>query len=143
MGFFDKVDMARKLPKGVRLNNPGNIEITKDKWEGMSKKQKDKRFVTFDTPEHGIRAIGKILKSYSKTGRDTIEEIVTRWAPPVENDTEAYIRTVEQESGLNRKEVIDTPKELRGVIRGIIRQENGKQHIPDNSVIESGISLMR
>ena len=29
------------LPRGLRNNNPGNIRITKDKWQGLREKQED------------------------------------------------------------------------------------------------------
>jgi len=44
--------------RGVRNHNPGNIRKTKDKWVGSDVKQKDDAFVTFSTPEFGIRALG-------------------------------------------------------------------------------------
>ena len=37
----------KSLPRGLRNNNPGNIRITKDKWQGLREKQTDKDFFQF------------------------------------------------------------------------------------------------
>lgn len=43
----------------------------------------------------GYRAMFVLLDTYKRRhGCDTLRQMVTRWAPPTENDTEAYIRTV-------------------------------------------------
>ncbi|MBN5203088.1 hypothetical protein JY494_26615, partial [Serratia marcescens] len=66
--------------RGLRNNNPGNIEASdKNPWEGQT--GSDGRFAKFETPEHGIRALGKNLLSYQRQGYDTVSEIVNRWAP--------------------------------------------------------------
>ena len=88
-------------PRGIRNNNPLNIRKSADKWQG--KAGDDGAFVIFDTPENGIRAAGRLLKTYrDKHGLNTIRGIVNRWAPPNENNTEAYIAFVEQKTGFFR-----------------------------------------
>lgn len=131
------------IPRGIRNNNPGNIELDKDEWKGMADEQTDPRFITFDFMEYGIRAIVRILRSYSRRGVSTIEGIVETWAPPFENDTEAYIKMVEQVSGVDRATEIDVQDVdvVVRVVRGIIIQENGKKYLPEDSVIKRGIEL--
>lgn len=63
--------------------------------------QKDKSFFTFLAPEWGYRAALRTLQNYNRVHRLTsIRQWVSRWAPPVENDTEAYIRCVCQRTGM-------------------------------------------
>lgn len=72
----DVVDGTR----GIRNNNPGNIEFNdNNSWQGQT--GSDGRFAKFETPEHGIRALGRNLLSYGKQGYDTPAEIIGRWAP--------------------------------------------------------------
>ena len=52
-----------------------------------------KGFVEFETREHGIRAWLVLMRNYRhKYGCRTIRQIVSRFAPPSENNTERYIR---------------------------------------------------
>lgn len=129
------------IPRGIRNNNPGNIE-NRENWEG--KIGDDGRFIIFRSPEFGIRAIARIFRSYQKRGVVTIEQIIETWAPPFvngkfENDTQAYIRSVETSSGFSRGTIVDGAS-VKEVIAGIILQENGSQPYP-LSVIQKGIDL--
>jgi len=126
-------------PRGIRNNNPGNIRHG-EKWQGMAAEQKDAAFVTFISPEYGIRAMVKLFASYrDRYGLMSISQIIGRYAPPSENDTAAYIAAVSKE--------IDTPKDARlgvddypGFIAAVIRHENGQQPYP-LSTITAGIAL--
>ena len=102
------------MKRGIRNNNPLNIRHSQDQWEGMRKTQTDKSFVQFETMAYGYRAVWKILESYWKHFRQqrttfTVKSIVARWAPPTENDTDAYIRAVLQLSGLGGNENLPRP----------------------------------
>ena len=90
----DGAKSTRKETRGIRNNNPGNIEKSKNnKWQGMAESQPDKRFITFTSPEWGIRAIARILINYKdKYDLDTVKKIISRWAPPSENNTGAYVK---------------------------------------------------
>jgi len=74
--------------------NPLNIRFDrKTNWFGS--RLKDKRgFVQFCAFSYGYRAAVMILRSYAKRNVRTIGEIIERWAPRNENDTEAYINSV-------------------------------------------------
>ncbi len=85
--------------RGLRNNNPGNIEAGKNTWDGQT--GSDGRFAKFVTPEHGIRALGKNLMSYGSQGYDTVNEIVNRWAPASDgNNTAAYVKALCSELGV-------------------------------------------
>jgi hypothetical protein len=80
--------------RGFRNNNPGNIRHG-SKWKGLKEVQDDKSFCSFVSVEFGIRAIFKLLDTYStKYDLNTIENIISRYAPPSENATSNYINTV-------------------------------------------------
>ena len=59
-------------------------------------------FVQFTSPEMGIRAAARTLKSYRKKGLTTLTGIINRFAPGSENNTESYIHSIEQMIGVNR-----------------------------------------
>ncbi|GAP76759.1 structural protein P5 [Pseudoalteromonas sp. SW0106-04] len=111
--------------KGLRNNNPLNIKYSGDKWQGMT--GTDGPFVVFETPKHGLRAAGRILRTYAHTHqlRD-IEGIVSRWAPPSENDTQNYIEFVTTKTGLPRNQALDRDTYPQ-VLAAMIHMENGSQ----------------
>lgn len=75
---------------GIRLNNPLNIRFSPmNNWQGQVGSEKG--FCKFVDFEHGFRAALVLLCNYQRKGYDTIRKIVTHWAPPSENNTEAYI----------------------------------------------------
>lgn len=127
-------------PRGIRNNNPGNIRKSKTLWVGESPQQTDPSFAQFTAPEYGIRAICKILRSYKAAGINTIQQIISRWAPPTENDTFSYTKSVEAALNVSRYDVIDIDSVMPALIAAIIQHENGQQpYSPD--VIQKGISL--
>ena len=135
--------------RGIRNNNPGNIEQGNVDWEGLSEDQSgDERFAQFDTPEHGLRAFARTLMTYGRDhGITTINGLVNRWAPPevdgvVENDTEAYIAFVAKTSGIPADQEIDLddPDTLAAIIPAMIRQENGTQPYAEE-VIRRGVAM--
>ena len=100
--------------RGQRNNNPLNIRHSADQWQGARKEQTDKSFVQFESMAYGYRAAWKTLESYWKHFHRTgqyynVTNIITRWAPPSENDTEAYIRTVLRLTSLGGKENLPQP----------------------------------
>ena len=92
-------------PRGLRNNNPLNIRHNADVFQGEIKGN-DKSFKTFSTMPYGYRAAFVTLATYLSRGYNTIEKIILRWAPPNENDTQAYIRTVVKYSGVAADEVL-------------------------------------
>lgn len=82
-------------PRGIRNCNPGNIRLSKDKWKGLRPVQTDKEFFRFTEMRWGYRALLRTLQNYRwKHSLQTIEGMISRWAPPVENHTSDYISAV-------------------------------------------------
>lgn len=130
-------------PRGIRNNNPGNIEKG-EPWKGTENvTQHDSRFVTFSKPEYGIRAIVRILMTYqSRHKLYNIDDIINRWAPDVENNTEAYISQVEKYVGVGRFNQIDVRDYdiVKKLVKAIIKHENGMQPY-DDETINAGLAL--
>ncbi len=139
-------------PRGIRNNNPGNIRWGDD-WKGLvpPAQRTDKDFCQFFDSKWGIRALVKVLLNYSKrpgvpgvgnSGIDTVREIISRWAPPNENNTEAYIQSVAKACGVKPNDNLDlTDKKLMlAMVKAIIQHENGVQPYSDD-VLLAGIEL--
>ena len=90
----------KKLPRGLRNCNPGNIRTTRDRWQGLRPVQTDPEFFQFETMAWGYRALMRTLQNYRlRHGCRTVADFIGRWAPPTENDTAVYIRTVCNDTG--------------------------------------------
>lgn len=88
----------------------------------------DTAFVTFDSIEHGVRAMAVILLNYQRVyGLRTIQTIIRRWAPWTENDTGAYVSAVVKDSGysMNAFLVLSDRATLWRIVAAIIHHENG------------------
>ncbi|MBO1724753.1 hypothetical protein I3E94_04305 [Klebsiella pneumoniae] len=126
--------------RGLRNNNPGNIEAGSNSWDGQA--GSDGRFAKFVTPEHGIRALGKNLLSYQRQGYDTVSEIVNRWAPTSDgNNTEAYIAALCKKLNVTPNDQLNMSdiNTLRQLCAGIIQHENGKQPYSEDQ-LNTGVS---
>ncbi|WP_316376609.1 hypothetical protein [Enterobacter hormaechei] len=127
--------------RGIRNNNPGNLEYSKtNPWVGQT--GDDGRFAKFETPEHGIRALGRNLLSYQRQGIDTVSDIINRWAPPSDNNnTEAYIQAVCAQLGVTADQQLDAsnPDTLKALCAAIIQHENGSQPYSEQQ-LATGVS---
>ncbi|HAS1940774.1 TPA: hypothetical protein I4D94_11450 [Enterobacter asburiae] len=127
--------------RGIRNNNPGNLEYSKtNPWVGQT--GDDGRFAKFETPEHGIRALGRNLLSYQRQGIDTVSDIINRWAPPSDNNnTDAYIKAVCAKLGVTADQQLDAsnPDTLKALCAAIIQHENGSQPYSDQQ-LSTGVS---
>ena len=131
--------MTKQQPKGIRRNNPGNLEWGSP-WQGLANKADwpADRFAAFIDPAYGIRAIAMTLITYqdkrkAKDGSkiDSIREVIERWAPSSDNNNvPAYAKSVAALlDGVGPDdEVVDmhNPVHLRALVEGIIRHENGR-----------------
>lgn len=121
--------MAGRIPRGVANHNPGNlVYVDTIQWQGQT--GHDGRFCTFDSAANGIRALCRQLMVYQdKYGLRTIRNIITRWAPPSENDTEAYIRAVCHFMVTAEGDLLELHNDLilASLATAIITHENGQQ----------------
>lgn len=140
--------MAKQQPRGIRNNNPGNIDRTTPKrtpWQGQvpAEDLTDPRFEQFTHPKWGIRAICRVLVTYQdRHGLDSVRKVIDRWAPPVENNTEAYIQAVARKLGVNADAAISVHDyaTMRELVLAIVAHENGQQPY-SAAVIDEGLRL--
>lgn len=127
--------------QGIINNNPGNLRPG-DNWIGMTGTRNN--FVTFKDISFGLRAMAVDLANKINKGYDTITKIITRYAPPSENDTQSYINSVAGYTGWNADDTITADAaSLGNLMRAQINVEQGDQSkmITDEDITE-GISLI-
>lgn len=127
--------------RGIRNNNPGNIRLRGGvNWEGQSAEQTDLSFVQFTTPEYGIRAMAKIFSHYEIVGINTIQSCINRWAPPSENNTDAYVTAVAAACHVAPTDTVSLKSILPELIPAVIFHENGENPYTP-AQIAAGIAL--
>jgi hypothetical protein len=129
--------MTAKLPRGIANNNPFNIRKTDINWQGEVAGT-DPDFECYATPEDGIRAGCKILLNYQrKLKLFTVQQMIDKFAPPVENDTGAYVAHVAKCMYVRPDQpiVLDAnPRILELMANAIILHENGQNPYPKEVV---------
>lgn len=123
--------MRRKMTRGYRNHNPLNIRKGQQ-WLGLTQ-GKDQDFCSFSSPEYGYRAAWIIMHTYYRKGYNTIEKIISRWAPRTENNTEAYVKFVCHEANCKPQEPLPDPSEQLWykwamILYAMTIQENGCRH---------------
>jgi len=68
-------------PRGIRNNNPGNIEDGPFAKSMPGYAGTDGRFAIFQNPQAGQQAMDRLLTSYGNRGINTPQAIAARWAP--------------------------------------------------------------
>lgn len=124
---------------GYKLNNPFNLRANHIPWQGLVVPSSNKDFCEFTTALFGLRAGFINLKSQLKQYINTIEAIITKYAPSIENDTDAYIKAVEKEIGINRYYTLQDYN-LKALGIAIIRHEQGSI-IYDDTTINQALTL--
>lgn len=130
------------MSRGLANCNPGNIRRSSSRYRGEVRPSRDPDFKQFESIEWGYRAIFVTLNTYRrKYGLRTIREMISRWAPPVENHTEAYIRAVTARTGFSADEVLDTRlrQQMVPLIAAMSEVENGVK--ADFRAVERGWEL--
>ncbi len=130
------------MSRGLRNCNPGNIRQSRSAFLGEVRPSRDVAFKQFETMAYGYRAMFVLLDSYRRRyGLSNIRAMITRWAPPVENHTEAYIRFVAERSGIAEDETLDTRSErdMIPVVMAMSEVENGVKALRED--VEKGWEL--
>lgn len=117
------------LPLGLRNNNPGNLRPLPggQRWVGEIEPDKVNNFSRFSDVAYGLRAmITDIAGDIMKDGRDTLTKLITAYAPPNENNTQAYITAVANYTGIGPHEKITAARStLEKIIKAKLRVELG------------------
>ncbi len=133
---------SSKTPRGLRNLNPGNIRRSKIRYKGEKSDSTDAAFKQFESLEWGYRAIFMLLHTYRLRGYgDTIAKMIARYAPPSENNTEAYISRLCQATDIPRDMPLDTlnPEQMIPIVCAISAVENGVD--ADVDVVTKGWEL--
>lgn len=133
IGGLAYMTYRKTLPRGVRNNNPLNIRESKGdrtQWDGEHLLDLDKSFEEFKHPTYGFRAGARILRSYSRQGFRTLSEMINRFAPSIENDTELYIKHVSEWTGISPNQVVDVNnnEQLAKLLHAMSRKEVGNYY---------------
>jgi hypothetical protein len=117
------------MTRGIRNNNPLNIRLSMDKWQGqvLPSPNGEGTFCQFQTMEYGIRAAFCLLRTYATKYRlNSVRDIITRWAPPSENDTQRYIRHVCILTGFGGNQRL-TKKDWPRLVKAMAKIESGAE----------------
>lgn len=137
---------AGVTPRGVRNNNPGNIDRSRVPWLGEDRSSaalaSEARFCVFRSPEFGFRAMARTLRTYQyKHGLNTVRQLINRWAPPNENNTDAYVHAVAQAVGVQPDQVLGLGAHaMVPLLRAIAHHEQGGDYWKDE-IIADGVRL--
>lgn len=115
------------MSRGLSNNNPGNIRKSKTKYLGEVRPSRDATFKQFESRAWGYRAMFVLLHTYSRNGYRTLRQMITRYAPPVENHTENYIDCVSRWADVFPDAPLNTldPAVMIPVVAAMSRMENG------------------
>lgn len=97
-----------ETPRGIRNNNPGNIEhMSGVKWLGQTGQDSD-GYLTFKSAAYGIRAAMVLVRDYHYMhGCNSIGAVISRWAPGPDNPTQDYIDYVSRRCDVSPWQTVD------------------------------------
>lgn len=118
-------------PRGMRNNNPGNIKIGSSQWVGKIpvSQNTDGTFEQFYGYLYGLRAMIKLLRDtyMRRWNLRTIREILTVYAPEIENPTSSYINMVSRSTGIAPDDrLADDYATLQKLVIAMAEVENGR-----------------
>jgi hypothetical protein len=133
------------LPRGLRDNNPADMQPPPGvPWAGTV--GMDGPFAIFSDTTWGLRALARdLMTNIGSEGYDTITSLITKFAPPAENDTASYITAVSADTGIDANDQLGTDQDtVTSLMRAIVNHELGdtysQQYVPDTDII-SGYTM--
>lgn len=135
-------DMSQ--PRGLRNNNPLNIEAGQFTQSMPGFKGSDGRFAVFESPEQGIAAADALLMRYGMQGRNTPAKIIEKWAPAGDgNNVSAYAGSVARALSIGPNDPIpmEDPAARRRLIAAMSAVENGKRGNQPRQMVKAGTGM--
>lgn len=134
--------------RGYRNNNPLNIRISSNTWQGKVPvyDNTDGVFEQFRSMAYGFRAAMRNIRTYIiNYGARTVQAIISKWAPPSENSTNSYITHVCQLAGFAPSTVIDPANkdQMCRLVKAMAFIENGYYITNIDNYINEAWSLYR
>jgi len=121
-------------------NNPGNLRFSPSiRWKGQIGQQNG--YCVFDTLDNGARGLAIDLRNAQALHHlNTVAQIITVYAPPNENDTQAYIIDVCGVTGFKRDDmlVLKNKSTLTALICAVWHHEQGQK--PDLAAVDYGVT---
>lgn len=120
---------AADLPRGLRNNNPLNLEASTFTQSQPGYVGSDGRFGQFASEGAGMHAADDLLANYGKQGVNTIAGVVSKWAPSADgNNVAAYANFVGMKSGINPNSPINLadPATRSKILAAMAQFENGR-----------------
>lgn len=134
------------LPRGYRNNNPLNIRYSKsNSWLGKVVPNTDGSFEQFTSMQYGYRAALYLIRRYIAAGNNTVEGIISKWAPATENNTQRYIQRVCSTTGYTADTVINaySKEQMCNLVYAMAIVENGNvSGHPDMNTIYQAYNLL-
>lgn len=131
---------SRSQSRAERNNNPGNLEFRGQR--DATREDGEGRFAKFDTPEAGVAALARQLQLYGSRGIDTLEGILSKYAPPSENNTGAYVKALSEKLGVAGNQQLDLKDAytLSRLVEGISAHEAGRSFLSNQQVM-TGLTM--
>jgi len=121
-------------PIGIRQRNPGNLRS----WGDAAVQN---GFAVFKTASEGLSAMAGQLIRYGQSGANTIDSIISKWAPSEDgNNVGAYIADIVEKTGFKAKQMLNMydPATLHALMNAMIFHEQGQNpyssDLIDNSI---------
>jgi hypothetical protein len=128
--------------RGERNNNPCNVrQVAGVHWRGERAQDDDPAFEEFESSRMGIRCAAKVFLAYQRKHHlQTVRQLITRWAPGTENDTESYVRDVAKRLSIDANSPLnlEDPFLMRRLVEAVITHENGR-NIYTHDVVVDGV----
>ena len=124
-----------------RNNNPLNIRLTSDMWQGQT--GSNKGFVSFKDIAYGYRAGFKNIANQIKKGNNTLQSLINVWAPASDgNNPVNYAKFVSEKTGIGINDRLDPTNkdQMIKLVAAMAHMESG--HPANISDIESGWNLL-
>ncbi len=120
----------QNTPAPLRNNNPGAL-------------MPGGKLAQYPDMQSGVAALDQNLQSYAKQGINTLSGVISKWAPPNENNTQAYIADAAKRLGIDPNQKIDltNPAVRQAVGTAIMLHENGSSGVFGSSQPAQGKSF--
>lgn len=130
--------------RSFRNNNFGNLNFVGQEGASLEATPGNgkARFAKFNTPEEGFRALANQLSLYSEGKSkaagykklNSVEDIISLYAPKSENNTSQYIDSLSKKMGVKASDQLNLkdPKVMTQLMRGIATIEGGNPQVSND-----------